>query len=90
MNILLIVGITAVILPLKVSNHTTYKDIPVSLFTVVLLGILVSDRYFWGSEENMLSNLDGWILLGFFTVYMTYTFYYTRNNPGSEQVKKKA
>jgi len=89
MNILLIIGLAAIIFPIKVSNHTTFKDIPVSLFAVVLLGFLVSDNLVFGKEFNYLSKPDGWILLVFFAGYMTYTYYYARNNPGDIQPGQK-
>src|SRR5680860_103472 len=61
-NILLIMGISALIYPITIKKSTALKEVPLSLLAVVVLGLLINDRTgFYG-----LSRLDGLILLIFF------------------------
>jgi cation:H+ antiporter len=74
-NILLILGITAMIYPLPIKNNTHWKEIPFSLMAAVILAILVSDVLIDKSTEgNWLSRIDGLMLLGFFIIFMVYVY----------------
>ena len=72
-NILLILGISALIRPLTVSKGTVWKEIPLSLLAAVMLWVLASDVYIDGAVSSTISRLDGLVLLGFFLVFMAYT-----------------
>jgi cation:H+ antiporter len=67
-NILLILGIGALVHPIVVKRVTVLKEIPFALLTAVVLGAVAIDQ--WMSPGNNLSFNDGIILLGFFAVYM--------------------
>lgn len=73
-NILLILGISAVISPLVVHKNTLWKEIPFSLFAGIVLGILANDRLIDGLEGSILTRVDGLILLSFFVIFLIYTF----------------
>jgi len=72
-NILLILGISAVIYPLTVKTSTVFKEIPLSLLAIVVLGILVNDQVIDGNNFNILSRADGFILIIFFIIFLYYT-----------------
>lgn len=74
-NILLILGITSIIYPLRVQRNTKWKEIPFSLFAAVVLGLLAND-YFIDKDDkgNVVSRLDGMLLLIFFLIFMLYIF----------------
>ena len=72
-NILLILGISALIRPLTVSKGTVWKEIPFSLLAVVMLWILASDVYIDGALSSTITRSDGLGLLGFFTIFIAYT-----------------
>ena len=72
-NTLMIVGCTALVCPINVSRSTIYKDIPFSLLASIVLIALALDTIF-GSGTNVLDRGDGIALLGFFAVFMAYTF----------------
>ncbi len=72
-NILLILGISALIRPLTISRGTVWKEIPFSLLAVVILWVLASDVYIDGSVHSTISRSDGLVLLGFFVVFLAYT-----------------
>jgi cation:H+ antiporter len=73
-NVLLILGISAIICPLAVSRGTVWKEIPLSLLAAVMLGILAGDRLIDGAAYSALTRIDGLVLLAFFVIFMYYSF----------------
>lgn len=74
-NILLILGISCLINPIEILNSTKWKEIPLSLLAVVVLGILSNDYIIDGSVNgNVISRIDGLVLLCFMAIFMVYTF----------------
>ena len=74
-NTLMIVGVTAIVAPIAVQKSTIYKDIPFSLLASLMLTALAIDAFFGtAGSQNLLSRGDGIVLLGFFAVFMAYTF----------------
>lgn len=69
-NVLLILGITAIILPFKIERETMRRDIPMAIFAAIMLLILVYDSVLPRITTNTLSRFDGFILLLIFAVYM--------------------
>ena len=83
-NILLILGISALIFPLPAKKSTIKKEIPFSLLAVLVLGILVNDLLIdqvnlLDGASGLLSRIDGLILLAFMTIFMVYTFGIAKN-----------
>lgn len=78
-NIFLILGITAVIYPLKIKENTIWKDIPLSLLASIVLGILLNDALIDGAISSALTRTDGLILLIFFIIFLLYTFGAAKN-----------
>jgi cation:H+ antiporter len=73
-NIFLILGISAILLPLNVSRGTVWKEIPLSLLAAVLLGIMVNDKLIDNAEFSQLTRIDGMVFIAFFIVFMYYSF----------------
>jgi cation:H+ antiporter len=73
-NILLILGITALIVPLKVKSSTVWKEIPLALLGVILLFIMGNDLLFDGVGFNALTRTDGIALLSLMIIFMYYVF----------------
>ncbi len=73
-NILLILGISAIIYPLKVGKGTVWKEIPLSLLAAGLLLVMANDALIDGVNFNALTRIDGIILIAFFVVFLYYTF----------------
>jgi cation:H+ antiporter len=73
-NILLILGITALIYPLQVKRNTTWKEIPFSLLAVIMLGVFVNDIWIDGGGFSVVSRIDAIALIAFFIIFMYYTF----------------
>jgi len=73
-NILLILGVCAIIVPLSVKSSTVWKEIPLALLGVVLLGIMANDRLFDGVPLMTLTRTDGLALLALMAIFMYYIF----------------
>lgn len=84
-NILLILGISAVIYPLRVTRGTVWKQIPLSLLAALVLGIFANDRLIEGSASSALTRTEGLVLLAFFTIFLYYSCSIARSIEGMEQ-----
>lgn len=80
-NILVILGITAIIYPLTVSRNTVKFEIPIAVFASALTYLL--------SKNGILSKLDGVILLGFFILFLMYNTYLTVINREESELEVK-
>lgn len=74
-NILMILGITALISPLALTSNNIKKDIPFALLAVFTLLFAGSDMFLDGAAANTISRTDGLMLLSLFGVFMAYTIY---------------
>ncbi len=73
-NTLLILGITALILPMAITRENRRRDIPMNIVTVAVLVLLGLEHTIFGIGSDGLSRLDGGILLALFIGYMWYSF----------------
>lgn len=73
-NILLILGIAAIIRPLTVKADTVWKEIPLSFMAALSLAILSNDTLIDRSGQAALTRVDGLILLCFFSIFLYYIF----------------
>ena len=78
-NTLLILGLTALILPIPITRGNLRKDIPMNIVITVLLVVLGLEKTFFGFGSDGLSRCDGAILLALFIGYMTWSFYKQEN-----------
>lgn len=78
-NILIILGIAACFAPMRLQISTIWKEIPFSLLAAVLVFILGCDKFFDGSISNELSRTDGIALLGFFIIFLVYSYSLSKN-----------
>jgi len=73
-NILLILGMSAIIYPLVTKKNTVWKEIPLSLLAAILVGVLANDALIDGGVFSGLSRIDGLVLIAFFIIFLYYTF----------------
>ena len=73
-NIALVVGISAVFIPLAVHSVVVTREIPFMILSSLVLITLVFDRFFQGSSNNILPRSDGLILIFFFAIFIYYLF----------------
>jgi len=83
-NILLILGISALIYPLVVTSGTIWKEIPLSLLAAVIVGLMANDIFIDGGSSSALTRIDGFILISFFLIFLYYTFSIARVATGNE------
>lgn len=86
-NTMLILGITAIIAPLTITKSNLKKDIPLNIGVTVLLILLGMNGTIFGHGENILSRVDGIILLAIFAWYMWISFRSDQSGEGEEDDK---
>lgn len=85
-NILLILGITALIYPLAIRKNTHWKEIPFALLAAVVLGVAANDVLTDNSSiGNYLSRSDGLLFIGFFLIFMVYVYGMAKRDPEFQQ-----
>lgn len=73
-NIFLVLGVSAIIYPLKIKKGTVWKEIPFGVLSVLVLLILANDIFLDQANQNLISRADGLILLSFFLIFLYYTY----------------
>lgn len=71
-NLFLILGIVGLIMPITVQSSTVWKEIPISFFAIVIVFILSNS--FFLQENNVLSRIDGALLLILFILFLFYVY----------------
>lgn len=84
-NILFILGISAIIFPLKVSSSTVWKEIPLSLLAAVLVLVMANDKLVDELGFNSLTRSDGLALIAFFIIFLYYTFGIAKIENGEQE-----
>lgn len=90
-NIMLILGAAAIIYPLKVHKNTVWREIPFSMLAALVLFVVANDKLIDGYEVSIISRSEGLILIGFFIIFLYYTFQIARSNETGfedEEVKR--
>lgn len=72
LNILLILGIAAVIKPIKVKDETVKKELPLTLLISTLLVVVFLDIKLANQLSNQITRSDGIVLLLFFSIFIYY------------------
>lgn len=71
-NVLLILGISAIICPLPLQKKTIVSEVPFTLIATLLVGFLANAALFMDERYLILSRYDGLILIFFFGLYLVY------------------
>lgn len=95
-NIMMILGITALIRPIRIEKNTLSRDIPFSLLAAVVLAVCGLDIWINGTN-GVISRSEGILMLCFFIVFMVYSFMTAKRDdepevqePQEEGTKKRA
>lgn len=83
-NILLIIGLSALTRPIKVKERTIKKELPLLVIITTAFFILVTDSLFKKSAVNSLSRADAIMLLIWFILFMFYIIGIVRKNKNNE------
>ena len=84
-NVLMIIGVTAMVMPIQVGQGTLSKEIPLVVLASFALTFMANDIWLDGGASNVISRIDGLVLLGFFLIFLRYTFAIARN--GGEEAE---
>jgi len=85
-NVLVVLGIAAMIRPLRVHNSTVVSEIPFSLTATLLVGFLANAALFSAHPALSITRLDGGILIFFFVLFMLYVYNSSRERGATQEV----
>ena len=88
-NVLLLIGIAAVILPIKVKKDTVSKELPLLLLISSALIVLLLDTNLTEAVTNTFSRADAIICLLFFGIFLYYLISMARKNKKDLNVVEK-
>ena len=90
LNILLILGMSAMFHPLSVKDSTVKKELPITLLITTIFAVLLSDKLFddINTKVNVFTRSDGIIILLFFLVFVYYLIKMARNKIEVDQEEK--
>ncbi len=86
-NLFIILGIVGLITPLTVQSSTVWKEIPLSFFAIVILFVLTND--FLSKGPNVLTRVDGLILLVLFVLFLFYVYKQLKTDTSEEKTLEK-
>jgi cation:H+ antiporter len=84
-NILLILGISAMIRPLAMEKTIRWREIPFVLLSTLVLVVLANDKILTQATGSRLDRADGLAILGYFAVYLYYLFSVAKNSTGGQE-----
>lgn len=89
LNILLLIGIAALIRPIKVKKDTIAKELPLLLLISTVLAVLFLDTLLTGSGINTISRADGIICLLCFSIFIFYIISMAHKNRKDKKLVEK-
>ena len=87
-NVLMIIGVTALVMPIQVGQGTLSKEIPLVVLASFALAFMANDVWLDGGNANIISRIDGLVLLAFFLIFLRYTFAIAHNGGGEAEGEK--
>ena len=86
-NTLLIIGVAAIISPIKVREIINKRDIWFNLFAGIMVLLLAND-FLFGRSENIINQFDGFILLSIFIYFLYLSFFKSEHEKEPTQEQK--
>lgn len=71
-NVFLIIGLAAIIKPIKVKHNTIKKELPILLLVTTSFCVLMLDSLFNKNNHNIFSRADGIVLILLFIMFVAY------------------
>ena len=85
-NTCLILGVAGLIYPLVVQRNTAFIELPISMLIIVAVYVLSNDARIWGSSQNVMSRMDGILLLLVFAAFLFYVFRNSKKEPETDEI----
>lgn len=73
-NVLLVIGLAAIVSPIKVKNDTIKKEMPLLCLITLIFSMLILDSVAFEILPNVITRLDGIILLLLFMIFVFYLY----------------
>ncbi|MDP4000695.1 MAG: calcium/sodium antiporter [bacterium] len=90
-NILLILGVSAVIYPIALKRNTVWKEVPFALLAVIVLFLFVNDVSIDHGSFSILGRVDGLVLLAFLIIFLYYIFAIAKDGTEEDvKIKKRS
>lgn len=88
-NILLILGVAAFLINIKMKHGTVWAEIPLSILAAIVLAILANDMIIDGAAKSQLTRADGFVMLCFFAIFLYYVYGIALKGQDEEEKKNK-
>lgn len=88
-NGLLILGVTALITPIKFDARMLTREIPFNLLASIVLMLVSGSMLLGGGEGEFVTRYSGLLLLCFLAVFVRYTFSISGNDEGDEEEQER-
>ncbi len=85
-NILLILGAAAIVTPIRLQRSTVWKEIPFALLAACVLLVMLSRETLDGIATQTIYRSDGLILLGFFLIFLSYSYEAARTSSAEAEL----
>jgi cation:H+ antiporter len=89
LNILLLIGLAALIRPIRIKKDTVAKELPLLLLISTILVVLFLDVFLMNADANTISRADGIICLLCFTIFLFYIISMARKNRKAKKEVEK-
>ncbi len=89
-NALMILGITALIRPIRIERNTLSRDIPFGLLAAAVLAICGLDVWIDGGSEGVISRSEGLLMLCLMIVFSVYSFISAQRDETSTDAEEPA
>lgn len=87
LNILLILGVAALIRPIKIKDNTVRKELPLCLLFSVILAVLFLDVFLNGATENQFTRSDALVIILVFCVFLYYLITLAKQSKADKSTK---
>ena len=86
-NVLLVIGLAAIVSPIKVKNDTIKKEMPLLCFITLIFSMLVLDSTVVKFLPNSITRVDGLILLVLFMIFVFYLYRIVKEHKNKNREK---
>lgn len=88
LNILLIVGVAALVKPLVVQNNTVKKELPIVILMTLMFATLILDHVIDPTKVSDYSRQDGIVIVLAFSIFIYYLIQMNRTKKTTNELKK--
>lgn len=86
-NILLILGLVALMKGVKLQHSTVWKEVPFMLLSALVVTVVASDVFLDHAPAGVITMIDGLVLLSFFIIFLYYSYGIAKNGSDDGDVK---